>query len=40
MKFVIDLPLGLAHLYPAFHAEKPDSLAPYYIYMEKAPRDA
>jgi len=33
--FVVDLPEGPAHVYPSFHCDRPDNLAPYYIYVRR-----
>jgi hypothetical protein len=33
--FKIDLPEGPAHVYPSFHGSRPDTMAPYYIYVRK-----
>lgn len=34
--FEVDLPKGLAHIFPSFHCDNPDNLAPYYVYIKRA----
>lgn len=33
--FEVELPLGTTHIFPSFHCEEPDNLAPYYVYIQK-----
>jgi arylsulfatase A-like enzyme len=33
--FEVDLAVGGTHIFPSFHCDEPDNLAPYYIYIDK-----
>jgi arylsulfatase A-like enzyme len=33
--FTVDLDEGPKHLYPSFHTDEPDTIAPYYIYVKR-----